>query len=179
MKISPTIAAAMAAIATAPIAAAAASSLPGIVDQALAWLITAGVTALVSALAGAVAKITGAKLDQAARDTLQTALTNAANAAIPILISRARETAWGNAIDDAVDRMLAHTRRGAPDAVARFDLEATTDQAAHFRRMAEARLTQELRATAPDLLVEALAGAGVAARIPAADAAAIFPGKHR
>lgn len=166
MKLNPFVAAALAAVLTAPAAAAAASSLPGVVDQALAWLITAGVTALVSALAGAVTKLTGAQLDSKARQALQVALTNAANAALPILIARASETEFGQRVDVAVDRMVDYVRTGAPGALARFGLEVTPEQLAHLRRMAEARLIEQLGVTAPDLLVEALKDAGVPARVP-------------
>jgi hypothetical protein len=166
MKLTPQLVAGLTAVATAPAAAAAASSLPGVVDQALAWIISAGITALVSALAAAITKLTGAQLDAKARGALQTALTNAANAAIPILIERVSRTEFGQAVEASVDKMVDYVRVGAPGALARFGLEVTPEQLAHLRRMAEARLIEQLGMTAPDLLVEALKGTGLPAQAP-------------
>lgn len=166
MKLTPQLVAGLTAVATAPAAAAAASSLPGVVDQALAWIISAGITALVSALAAAVTKLTGAQLDAKARGALQTALTNAANAAIPLLIARVSQTEFGQAVEASVDKMVDYVRVGAPGALARFGLEVTPEQLAHLRRMAEARLIEQLGMTAPDLLVEALKGTGLPAQAP-------------
>lgn len=163
MKLSPKLAAAAAALATVPVAAVAASAIPG-ADQMLAWVVTALVTALVSALAGAITKLTGATLDAKARAALTLALTNAANASIRHLAGSIGQTSWGKRLDLAVDQMMDYVPKGAPGAVARFELATSPEGLAHLRKMAEARLVEQLGLNAPDLLTKALTDAGAPVR---------------
>lgn len=164
MKITPILAAGIAALATAPVTAAAAASIPAL-EPLISGLVIAGVTALVGLIAGAVTKLTGATLDQRARDALQRTLTNAANLAVHYLIARATRSGPGISLDAAVDIMLGYVPKGAPGAVSRFGLD-TAAQAPHLRDMAAGRLVEQLGAIAPDLLTTALDRAGAPVGAP-------------
>ncbi|MCZ0963907.1 hypothetical protein [Paracoccus benzoatiresistens] len=150
MRIAPASAAVVAALATAPAAAMAAASIPDLADQALAWIVTAIVTAVASAIVGVVAKLTGAKLDQQARDTSQVALTNAANAAIRWMLTAAAETPIGKRIELAIEQMLPYVETGAAGAVKRFDMAAKGANRIHLEEMAAAKLVEQLGHAAPD-----------------------------
>lgn len=150
MKHTPILAAIAAALITAPVAAVAAASIPALADQAISWLATAVATAVVSAGAAVVARLTGAQLDARARDTLQTALTNAANASIRWMLTAAADTPIGRRIDLAIEQMLAYADTGAGGALRRFGMAEAGEARAHLRDMAEAKLIEQLAAVAPD-----------------------------
>lgn len=152
MNLSPKIVAVIAAVATLPVASAAATAIPALADQAIAWVVTTIVTAAVSALAGVVAKLTGAKLDAEARDALSRAMTNAANMAIRWMIAEAAAAPWGKRIEVAVDKMLDYVPKGAPGAIDRFGLDATAEKREHLRKMAEGQLIAQLQKMPTPLL---------------------------
>lgn len=164
MKITPRLAAAAAALVTAPVTAFAAASVPALADQVLAYLVTALASAIAAAIAGVVTKVAGARLDQAARDALRVTLENAANEALPYVLAMAADTPLGRRLELGLKRMLGYTEAGAPGALERFGL-LTSGPAArmHLEQMAQGRLVEQIAKVKPDLLTQALASAGAPA----------------
>ena len=156
MKITPALAAAAAALATAPAAAVASASIPALADQALAWAVTVVVTAAVSAIAGVVAKLTGATLDRQARDAIQVTLTNAANAAIRWMLTEAADTPVGQRIEAAIKGMLPYADSGAPGSLARHGMDPGGPKRAHLHDMARAKLVEQLGKVAPEQIAAAI-----------------------
>ncbi|WP_304615824.1 hypothetical protein [Paracoccus sp. (in: a-proteobacteria)] len=159
-RITPALAGLSAALIVAPLTALAATS-AGIVDQAMAWIITAIATAATSAIAAVIARLVGAQLDARARATIQTAMERASALALTWVLDQAADTPIGKRISAAARQMLPYVDEGAADSLRRFGLER--DQLGsrqHLQDMAEAELVKQIAKVAPDHLTQALIRAG-------------------
>lgn len=144
---------------TIPVAAMAASA-AGIMDQAVAWAATALAAAATSALAAVITKITRATLDQKARDAIQTSLERGALLAIPWLIQQVGSSAWGRHVETAIAKAMAYAEGGAPDGLARFDMQIGAANRNRLQQQAQAAVIRELgKALPPDALNAALSQA--------------------
>lgn len=156
MKITPALAAAAALVATAPVAAMAAASVDTLIDQGVAYAAAALATALVSAFAAAITKLVGAKLDENARDALQTGLSNAALVVLRWVISEVDELPLVQRLKVGAEKMLPHVEAGNPGSLARFGMDQPGEAREHLLRMAEAKLIDEVRKLSPHTLAQAM-----------------------
>lgn len=160
-RMTPSFAAILAAMMTVPLAAIGADA-AGILDQATAWIAVTVAAAATSAIAATVTRVVGVTLDARARETIQTALERAAALSLEWVMDRAAETPMGQRITVAARQMLPYLDAGAADSLRRFGLDASGDGGQHLQDMAKAELIRQLTAVAPDRLVSAIEGAGLA-----------------